>query len=81
MRDGLQQELRGILRDYLDGEKSLDDCLAWEAGLALDPDVPRELRQMLDRLALVGEEVDRGMREEADFREIAARTLEPAARP
>lgn len=81
MRDRLKQELREILREYLAGEKSLDDFLAWEASLALDPDVPRDLRRTLDRLALVGEEVDRGMRDEGDFRDAASRTLQPAARP
>ncbi len=81
MSESITSELRKILREYLAGEKTLRDFLAWEATFALDPDIPAADRLILDRLALLGEEIAQGARDEIDFRTLAAELVVAPAHP
>lgn len=67
MTEQLRVEMREKLDRYLAGTESIADVLSWEASLSLDPDVPADIRSDLDVLALLGEEVERGEREEIEF--------------
>ena len=67
----IRTEMMISLTAYLKGRQSLRDVLAWEAEYALAPDVPRPVRTDLDQLALIGEEVDSGVRDEVEFRALA----------
>lgn len=63
----LQRELNG----YLNGQRSIQDFLAWEAELSLDADTDGSPRALLDRLSIVAAEVCDGTRNEREFRALA----------
>ena len=67
-----RREMMTLLAAYLAGDAGLGDFIGWEAGLSLDPAAAGQLRGILDRLALVAGEVADGLRDERQFRELAA---------
>jgi len=58
-------EVRSILGAYLLGEMSLAALLEWEGSIALEPDVPGDLRALTDEVALLGTDVVDGVRPES----------------
>ena len=74
-----RDELREELIAYLGGNSSLAEFLRWEAVLSLASDVPTDVRRDLDRLALIGEEVERGIRNESDFKAVAGDIVDIAS--
>ena len=76
---GMRVEMMTYLTAYLKGSQSLQDVLAWEAEYSLAADVPRQLRSDFDQLALIGEEVDSGLRDESEFRALAESIVRGAA--
>jgi hypothetical protein len=59
------------LATYLKGRQSLRDVLAWEAEYSLALGVTGRLRADLNQLALIGEEVEAGLRDESEFRALS----------
>lgn len=70
-----RRELMTLLASYLAGDTGIDEFMDWEADLSLDPVVAGQLRDTLDRLALVAEEVVDGSRNERDFRALAVEAM------
>jgi hypothetical protein len=60
-------EVRSILSAYLAGEMSLVALLEWEGSIALEPEVPAEVRSLTDEVALLGSDVIDGLRAEAEL--------------
>ncbi len=63
--------LRRILRQYQAGEATVAEILKFEAEFALDADLSPSVREVLDRVALVAEEVAANLRPESELRELA----------
>jgi len=60
------------MADYLKGQMALTDVLLWEAHVNDDnAPLPDEERADLDRIALIGQDVAMGFREEAELRALA----------
>lgn len=55
---------------------SVAEFLGWEASVCLDPTVPQDVRYDLDRLSLIAEEVERGIRDKSEFYTLVASILE-----
>ena len=70
-----RRDLVDLLQAYIMGEVDLERLLAWEASLSLDPEAVGAVRNSLDELALVGEEVADGIRSEREFRGLALAVL------
>jgi hypothetical protein len=73
-------EARGVLQSYLKGRTSVGALLSWEGSLSLDDTVPVDLRGALDEIALLGDEVLDGVRDEADLKTRVERYLNEAPR-
>lgn len=73
----LRAEFFAVLSSYRRGQRSLSDIIDWEAQYALDDAVDADLRQKLDRVALVAEQVADKIRPEAEMRELVAMILGP----
>ena len=74
-RAAVAAELDRLLTAYLDGQSTLEDFLAWEAELSLDPERAGDMRPLLDRLSIVAAEVCDGVRDAGEFRALARETV------
>ncbi|HRC63126.1 MAG: hypothetical protein K1X87_08550 [Dehalococcoidia bacterium] len=72
-------EMMDRLGAYLQGREGLADLLGWEAELSLSAWIAKPLRADLDRIALMGEEVESGLRDEREVREVARSVLDGLA--
>ena len=71
VRSSAASDLERQLQSYLDGQRTIQDFLAWEAEFGLDAATADALRVLLDRLSIVATEVCDGVRDEAEFRALA----------
>lgn len=75
----VREQLEAMITGYLRAEVGLTDFRAWEAEFSLDAAIAGGLRTQLDRLALLAEEVEDGVRNESDFSAAARSTLNELA--
>lgn len=75
VRSSAAADLERQLTGYLDGKRTIQDFLAWEAELSLDAPTAGALRVLLDRLSIVATEVCDGVRDEGEFRALAREVL------
>ena len=60
------------MADYLKGQMTLEDVLRWELRVNDDnAPIPQDIRSDLDRIALIGQEIAMGFREERELRDLA----------
>lgn len=67
MARDFRAEVRSILSAYLIGEMSLAALLEWEGSIALEPEIPADVRTVTDEVALIGTDVIDGLRPESDL--------------
>ena len=69
----MKDELADILRAYLSGSKTMDDCYMWLSGVDWSgPGPAPEIRQILGSLELLAIEAYEGIRDESEFHEEVA---------
>lgn len=71
----VRRNLLAFLSAYMVDAAKVNDFISWEADLSLEPTAVGQLRNSLDRLALVAAEVADGLRDERRFRELALETI------
>ena len=71
----VRRNLLAFLAAYMVDATRVNDFISWEADLSLEPTAVGQLRNSLDRLALVAAEVADGVRDERRFRELALETI------
>lgn len=71
IRNPVAGDLKRLLSSYLDGQRTIEDFLAWEAERSLDVDTVGAFSASLDRLSIVAAEVCDGVRDEGEFRTLA----------
>lgn len=67
MARDFRAEVRSILGAYLVGEMALAALLEWEGSIALEPDVPGDVRTLTDDVALLGTDIVDGLRPESEL--------------
>lgn len=67
MARDFRAEVRSILSAYLIGEMSLAALLEWEGSIALEPEIPADVRTITDEVALIASDVIDGLRPESDL--------------
>lgn len=67
MARDFRTEVSSILSAYLIGEMSLAALLEWEGSIALEPEMPADIRTLTDEVALIGSDVIDGLRPESDL--------------
>lgn len=73
--DLIRSEFADWLRGYLEQRAAISDVLDFEAQYALDDEVDADLRRLLWRVALVGDEVVSKWRPASEFDDLARETL------
>ena len=75
VRSSVAGDLERQLNGYLEGQRTIQDFLAWEAELSLDAVTAGALRVLLDRLSIVATEACDGVRDEGEFQVLAREVL------
>ena len=79
--DRLRTDIRQRMADYLKGQMTLEDVLRWELRVNDDnAPIPQDIRSDLDRIALIGQEIAMGFREERELRDLAIQLARGEAR-
>lgn len=86
MARDFRAEVRSILSAYLIGEMSLAALMEWEGSIALEPEMPADIRTLTDEVALLGSDIIDGLRSESDLiarvrASLGVPALAAAARP
>ena len=77
--DLIRSEFADWLRAYLEQRVAIGDVLDFEAQYALDDEIDADLRRLLWRIALIGDEVVSGWRPASHFDDLARETLDVLA--
>ena len=77
--DLIRCEFADWLRAYLEQRAAINDVLDFEAQYALDEEIDADLRRLLWRVALIGDEVVSGWRPASHFDDLARETLDELA--
>ena len=78
----MKDEFADILKAYLSGSKTMDDCYRWLSGVDWSgPGPAPEIRQILGSLELLAVEAYEGIRDESEFYEEAANFVAQATGP
>ena len=73
--DLIRSEFADWLRAYLEQRAAINDVLDFEAQYALDDEIDADLRRLLWRIALIGDEVVSDWRPASHFDDLARETL------
>jgi hypothetical protein len=75
VRSSVTGDLLRLLSSYVDGQRTIEDFLAWEAERSLEVGTAGAFSASLDHLSIVAAEVCDGVRGEGEFRTLAREVL------